>query len=79
MTVHNCHRRHGPAVWRVTMRFVFDEDRPAEKPTSTDAIRDVVMWAVLGWLVFAGVRALDHPSTWPAPATPEQYHALDDQ
>jgi hypothetical protein len=62
------------------MRFLFGDDNgPATKPTAKDAIRDVVMWAVLGWLVFAGVRAIDHPTTWHAPATAEQREALTDR
>ena len=60
------------------MRFLFGDDNgPVTKPTAKDVIRDVVMWSVLGWLVFAGVRAFDHHTNWPAPATPSQRHALE--
>ena len=59
------------------MRFLFGDDGgPAAKPTVKDQIRDVVLWTVLGWMVFAGITAFDNHTTWHAPATTEQREAL---
>lgn len=34
----------------------------------------LLVCALVFWL---GIRAFDHPSNWPAPATPAQRHALE--
>lgn len=32
---------------------------------------------VCAWVFWLGIKAFDHESTWPAPATPAQRHALE--
>lgn len=54
-----------------------DDDAPMTPRQSV--IQHVLLAAVLGWVVYAGMHAFDHPSTWPAPAPAEMVEALTDR
>lgn len=54
-----------------------DDDGPRDTPR--DRALGCLAWVLVGLVLYLGVRAVDHASTHPAPATTAQRAALADR